>query len=74
MEAFSSANATPDVFLGPAPPALPTPLFDVVDFQEDPIKLLSVQVGGGQRGDVSHSRDLLTKYSQDENLSVMYFS
>ncbi|XP_077962109.1 LOW QUALITY PROTEIN: neuropeptide Y receptor Y2, like [Gasterosteus aculeatus] len=44
MEAFSSANATPDVFLGPAPPALPTPLFDVVDFQEDPIKLLSVQV------------------------------
>ncbi|KAM8898951.1 neuropeptide Y receptor Y2, like isoform 3-T7 [Spinachia spinachia] len=44
MEAFSSVNATPDVFLGPAPPALPTLLFERVDFQEDPIKLLSVQV------------------------------
>ncbi|KAM6894346.1 neuropeptide Y receptor Y2, like [Lycodopsis pacificus] len=50
MEAFSAANATPDVYRdygpdgGAEPPPLPTLVFEGVNFQEDPITLLSVQV------------------------------
>ncbi|XP_034413602.1 neuropeptide Y receptor Y2, like [Cyclopterus lumpus] len=50
MEAFSAANATPGVDRDYGPdtgadrPAPPTLVFEGVNFQEDPIKLLSVQV------------------------------
>ena len=62
MEAVSAVNATPDELrllpdddpgypdydpgAGANPPALPTLVFEGVNFPEDPIKLLSVQVRG----------------------------
>uniref|UniRef100_A0A3Q1GSR9 Neuropeptide Y receptor type 2 n=1 Tax=Acanthochromis polyacanthus TaxID=80966 RepID=A0A3Q1GSR9_9TELE len=56
MEAFSAINATQEVLhlpppddrydpnAGPITPDLPTPVFEGVNFPEDPIRLLSVQV------------------------------